>query len=322
MPYYNRKQLLINTLFSISKSSMINETEIIIVDDASNYLNRLDDIHLIFPRLNIKLYRFEPYEKYWICPVIPHNKSISIAESDIIIIQNPECYHIGDIILDTYNRIKYNDYIVYACYSLNEDKTDYITKNIMINRLIDNIEFLYTEKSIWYQHSLYNNRCLNFCVSIYKKDFIDLEEFDERYAYGYAYADNDFIDRIRTKKMNILQIDDPFVVHQFHESYNINNEYDINKDLYFIISKGIKGFFLDKNIFVYKDDKIYIKSYKDINNVDVNIYDLNNNHIYYNNMTFISYIEYWIKPSDNSFLDGFIIELIKNNIVILKIKIL
>jgi len=70
----------------------------------------------------------------------------------------------------------------------------------------------------WYQHSICNNRCLNFCVAIYKSDMLDLGGFDERYGWGHSYGDDDFILRVRRKNMNIIQIDNPYVLHQKHDS--------------------------------------------------------------------------------------------------------
>ena len=48
--YYNRRQLLINTLKSISKTSH-NDFEVIVVDDGSTEENKIDDLPNEFPFL-------------------------------------------------------------------------------------------------------------------------------------------------------------------------------------------------------------------------------------------------------------------------------
>ena len=74
-------------------------------------------------------------------------------------------------------------------------KNDYVLDNK------NNVGFS-IEKGGWYQHSILNNRCLNFCTAITKKDLLELGGFDERFSNGLAYGDNEFILRITRKNMN------------------------------------------------------------------------------------------------------------------------
>ena len=203
--YYNRRDLLINTIDSIRKSSLINDCEIIITDDASDDIHKIDDINLIYPDLDIKIFSFKKEDKWWSCPVLPINKGIAEASGDIIILQGAECYHNGDILLDAQNRIKSNDYLVYGAFSL--DPSD------------NPIDFLGIESPSgeWYQHSIYKNMCWNFCCAINRDDLIDLGGFDERYAHGMICGDSDFILRIRRKGMNVISVDNPYILHQYHD---------------------------------------------------------------------------------------------------------
>ena len=93
--YFNRKKLLINTLKSIKQTEFKN-FEFIIVDDASNNDNKIDDLVYDFPF--IKLIRIEPEDKWYINPCIPFNIGFKNITGDIVIIQNPECFHTSDII--------------------------------------------------------------------------------------------------------------------------------------------------------------------------------------------------------------------------------
>jgi glycosyltransferase involved in cell wall biosynthesis len=218
MTYYNRRDLLINTLDSIRKYKKDHDLEVLIVDDASNDDNRIEDLENEYSDLNLQLFRFEPSEKWWTLQILPHNKLIAMASGDVIIQQGAECYHATDVITDALENTKDNEYRVYGCYSLTEIDTTNIQNpdyQIVINNEC-NWNTIY-EKGGWYQHSKYRNGQLNFCTSITKKDLYELGGFDERFSMGIGYGDNEFITRIKRKNMNVLSLDDLYVYHQYHE---------------------------------------------------------------------------------------------------------
>ena len=234
--YYNRRKLFYNTLKTIEQSKHKDLVEIIVVDDASNDNNRIDDFPDLFD-LDIKIIRIEKEDKWWINPCIPFNIGFKEAKGDIIIIQNPECVHYGDVIKSVIDDIDDNLYLNFACYSTNE----YVTNNIsnldlsktnytnLIGKLIfplDNRPVKIDGETAWYNHSKHRPHMLHFCSAINKKDLDELNGFDEKYANGIAYDDNDFLLRIQRKNMNIKIIDTPFVIHQFHgvTQYGKNQE--------------------------------------------------------------------------------------------------
>lgn len=232
MTYYNRRELLINTLNSIQKFVKNYDVEILIVDDASDDQHRIDDMSEKFPNLNIIIHRFEPEEKWWKLQIPAHNKLIAMATGDIIIQQGAECYHVNDIISDVILNTKDNDYRVYGCYALTETDTQNINNlNYQIN--INNDYDVNTIFQIggWYQHSQYSDRQFNFCTAITKKDLLELGGFDERFSNGIGFGDNEFITRVKRKKMNVVSIDDFFVYHQYHQLTNYG-EHDPNLDLF------------------------------------------------------------------------------------------
>jgi glycosyltransferase involved in cell wall biosynthesis len=238
LTYYNRKELLHNTLKSIFRSKHINDVEILIVDDASDENNRIEDLILGYSEYNIKLFRFEPSEKWWKLQIPPHNKLISMAQGDYVIQQGSECFHRDDIIDDVINNIEGNMYRVYGCYALTETDTKKLINDFdnyeHFKPLINNSNLNIFSEGGWYQHSIYNNRQLNFCTAILRKDLLELGGFDERFSNGRAWGDNEFITRIRRKKMNIISIDDYIVYHQYHEP-NLDNSYDPNQNLFNLI---------------------------------------------------------------------------------------
>lgn len=227
--YYNRRKLFFNTLKTIENSKYKDIVEIIAVDDASNDNNRIDDFPNIFD-LDIKVIRIDKKDKWWVNPSIPFNIGFKNVNTDIVIIQNPECLHFGDIIDYTLNNIKENLYLNYGCYSVDDKITNSIISldfNKNIKNDIKKIIYPLNNKGIsadgttaWYNHSKYRPHKLHFCSAIMKKDLDNLGGFDERYARGIAFDDNDFLLRINRKKMNIQIIDEPFVIHQYHGNTN------------------------------------------------------------------------------------------------------
>ncbi len=224
--YYNRRKLFYNTLKTIEQSKYKDLVEIIAVDDASNDNNRIDDFPDLF-NLDIKVIRIEQENKWWVNPCIPFNIGFKNVNTDIVILQNPECMHFGDIIEYTINNIKDNLYLNYGCYSVDNLITERISKinfnGNSINNSIGKLIFPLNNKGVlsdgttaWYNHSKYRPHKLHFCSAIMKKDLDDLGGFDERYAKGIAFDDNDFLLRIQRKNINIEMIDKPFVIHQFH----------------------------------------------------------------------------------------------------------
>jgi GT2 family glycosyltransferase len=216
MAYYNRRRLLINTLRSIKKSSFKEDIEIIIVDDDSNEYNNISDVPSMFD-FKIRIINVE--NKTWINPCIPLNIGIKEALGDIVIIQNPECYHIGNIIDDVSCRIKCNDYLVYACYSIDQFKTKKFDNDRVACIIPTSSVNVGDEPSMnrWFQHSEYNPANFNFCVAIMREDLLSLGGFDENYANGIAKDDKEFLHRVNKKGMHIYQIDVPYVVHQWHK---------------------------------------------------------------------------------------------------------
>lgn len=212
--HYNRKQLLINTLNSIVHTKIdLSDIEIIITDDASNELHNIDDIHLLFPHLNIKLHTFTSSEKWWHCPVIPINKGISMASGDIIMLLCAECMLFGDVIYDICTRIKPNDYLVYSTLAINDNDTTKIQHTTYTDLLQEQFN------GFWYQHSQVNNHRFNFCTAMFRDEMLELGGFDERYGWGVDYGDHDFVLRLTRKGVNFITIDSPIVYHQEHEKF-------------------------------------------------------------------------------------------------------
>ena len=213
MAYFNRKKQLLNTLDSIFRYN--HNIEIVIVDDGSNdgydikYLQDIDVVNIITLK-----------DKTWINPCIPFNVGFTQATGDAIIIQNPECLHVGDIVGSVMRELTEGVYLNYAAYSIGRKSTERLYSGESIERIIsptvDQRVITFGEDG-WYNHSKYHPTMLHFCSAIMRSDLYDLGGFDERYSDGLGFDDNELLTRILKKQMIIKMIDNPSVIHQHHE---------------------------------------------------------------------------------------------------------
>jgi glycosyltransferase involved in cell wall biosynthesis len=238
--YYNRKKQFYETLKSIAKSKF-TAFELIVVDDCSSPEHRLEEYLNEFSFLNI--IRIEPENKWYVNPCIPFNIGIRAAIGDVIILQNPECLHVHDVLTYVNENINDSNYITMSAYSVDENITNMLPKYCDNNTLIDFLKTLPQQSPFagslnsWYNHSKYRPTYYHFCSAITKINMEKLNGFDERYAYGVAYDDDEFLKRI--ERLGLIKIinDNISVIHQYHPPflYNIPNNGQIhekNKLLY------------------------------------------------------------------------------------------
>lgn len=255
--YYNRKSLFIRTLDSFCSSIGKINFEVIAVDDGSDENERLEDLVDKYPFL--KVIRLERENKWYSNSCIPFNIGFSHCIGDKVIIQNPECYHFGNILEHVDKNLKRNEYLSFGCYSLDKETTE---KTIIenYNYISDEINSCkrshrYDGDSGWYNHSIYRPSAFHFCSAIKYEDLMELGGFDERYALGNSFDDDEFLWRIRCKKMEVKIIDNFIVLHQNHyqkklnefgndilNAQNLNDKYFRNKQLYNYITKGNNTF--------------------------------------------------------------------------------
>ena len=235
--YYNRHSLLLNTLESIKKTNYTNY-EIIIVNDASDDIdiikNKVEDnnkIKIIDIDITTKSNRTNP------CSVF--NIGFKYATGDIIIIQNPESYHIGDIISYTATKLKEREYIVFPAYNLHSEKANnkFMELEEKTYNNIINPQYIPTasDKHLWYHHEKYRKCYYHFCSAIFRKDLEMVGYFDDNYKYGVCFDDDDLVLKIRDlARYNMYTPNpqmEPFIVNMWHSpslSTNIDTQPDTN----------------------------------------------------------------------------------------------
>lgn len=210
MPYY-RKRTLHNTFLSFSHHYKGREDyEVIVMEDHKNISEReehgalLDIINSFSSRINIR--HIETNFNGCYAPSRLFNTGARNANGDFFVLTNPECFHLTDVLkgFDLELTRDPNVYVVAACI------------NASYNGIINKFEDFKYEAIIWYQHSRHNNRRLHFCSVISKKLYNKIGGFDEAYAGGFQYDDNDFLRTIFANNIAVITKDDLIVVHMKH----------------------------------------------------------------------------------------------------------
>ena len=222
MTYHNRMRQLYATLRSLV-CSKFKDFEIIIVDDASPIPPTL--IVAQFFMLDIHVITIKAEAKWWINPCIPYNIGFKEACGDIIVIQNPECFHFGGDLLHYVNtHLKQNEYVSFPCYSTTKEqyiKTFIPTPTWSDDVLMENVSegIVPLRRDQWYNHPSIHPKGYHFCSAIHQKDLINIGGgFNEDFANGYCFDDNEFITRIKNSYMKISMPPTSygFVIHQWH----------------------------------------------------------------------------------------------------------
>ncbi len=204
------------TLDTIKQSSHKN-IQIIIVDDSTHdpiNIEILEKYPFYIDFLTIKR-----ANKNWHNPLVNYNLGFKFIKGSKVIIQNAEVCHVGDVINFINNNAVDNNYYVFdvkACRDFNCNETIY--------KIGDNLNTSIFEKDlyrIWYQHRTFN-RNLHFLVGMSTNTFNLMKNFSYDCTMGISYDDDDFLLKIKSKKINIVNIfSDVFNlggVHLFHKS--------------------------------------------------------------------------------------------------------
>lgn len=232
--YFNRREQLLRTLRSIR---YFGNPEIIVVDDGSEEDQRLEDVE------GITLIRINKDDKKWANTCIPYNMGLARATGDIIIIQNAECVHTGDI-LSYCQRLTRGTMFSFGAYSLDRDLPSGDNEIPILGlkpMIMKEPQRIQVSHHGWYNHSKHRPCALHFCNALMRKDIEDIGGFDERYALGLAHEDDEFLTRIKRSGVEVRIIDDPFVIHQKHERTDYSQRtkaiYDINRRLFNEVTK-------------------------------------------------------------------------------------
>jgi glycosyltransferase involved in cell wall biosynthesis len=209
--YISRQAQLNNTLNSFKQYNP-DDFVVIVVDDGS-------PVDIVLPELPFKVDVVKLRDKTWHNTCIPFNYGFHKAleySPDVVIIQNAECLHNGDILSEA-AKVTDANYLSFACYSLSQSQ--------WIDCEIQNKAPEFNDDSAWYNHSVYRPFGFHFCNAITTTNLKKLNGFDERLWNGIAYEDNMLLHQVLKLGLKIDFIDNPFVFHQWHDRpYEITEE--------------------------------------------------------------------------------------------------
>ena len=220
MAYFNRRQQILNTLQNFQEFYASQyHFEVIIIDDNSIPEHQLtnDLFSFTFP---IKYHIISKEEKgKRINSCIPFNKGFEMASGNIVVIQNPECCHMTDILGHVLEKLEKNDYFSYSCFSGNSHE---VSKKILQKRaLTPEIiqENLQIKPYLWYNHPKEKPSGYHFCSALHKSVLEKIGGFDTQLQWGYAFEDDLFLHNVQKwAKLFIVPPDKGWVLHQYHET--------------------------------------------------------------------------------------------------------
>ena len=231
IPYYNRRQLLINTLKSINYFKEKYPIEIIIVDDGSSKEHQINDITNLFSDLNINLIVVERHEIKWRGASFAYNTGFNAVNGDVVLINCAESFHAGNIIKYIFNNLDTKSYMSFSTYCVDNDLNEIINNidwnNSDVINKIDNFKHIKSFTNYWGSHSS-NYTLIPYCAAINREDIEILSGYDERFMDGIGYDDYDLVYRINHLKLKTELIDKPYCIHQFHMPTTYSNTINLD----------------------------------------------------------------------------------------------
>lgn len=211
MPYYKRASQLHNTLTSFLHHYFNrNDYEVVIIADGKNHTTAVlnGEINKVvkFFEKDIPIV-FRNYESAVINPSVLFNRAAKLSNGKYLIVTNPECFHMNDVLAgldEEFEKDKYA-YVVCACESSKKN-------SMWIEKFED---FKYTHH-MWYQHSEHRNECYHFCNAISRSMYFLIGGFNEQFANGLCFDDDDFRERVKDGQLHFVIRDDLLVIHQHH----------------------------------------------------------------------------------------------------------
>jgi UDP-N-acetylglucosamine 2-epimerase (non-hydrolysing) len=205
MTSHNRSKQVYFTLKTIANSSFKN-IQVVIVDDSD--IDKLSIDKLQEYPFYVDFIEIDSRKKIWSNPCVNYNIGFEHIKGDKIVIQNGEVCHIGDVLSYVNSNITDENYYVFdvknsPSFEYNEYiyRLPYLDSDIFYdnNPLLEN-----TMK--WYQHSILRNEMWHFLTSMTFKTFQLIKEFSYDYSFGNYYDDNDFLLRVKSNNIKIVNI--------------------------------------------------------------------------------------------------------------------
>jgi len=192
IPYLDRAAQFRRTLVSFLPYAERSDWEILLIEDEKN--RRQDRTHNEL--LQLLVASRKQNVRITVCPggdptnPSPHyNLGARSAHGDYLILTSPEVRHVANILEGLDTSVADDAYVVCACRA---------------------------ENGKWWQHSVRRPANYHFCTAISRLRYLDVGGFDEAYASGYAFDDDDWLNTVRAAGLRVVPRDDLVTVHQKH----------------------------------------------------------------------------------------------------------
>jgi len=230
MTTFNRNVQLYRTLRTIERST-VQDVEIIVVDDGGTEEERFDDLAMYRWRFPIRLTRLHTGKKTWVNPCVAFNIGIAQARGTVILIQNAECLHCGDVLRYALDNVDHNSFLSFSCYGINQETTQRLNdisfsarSPDLLNQISQSIGApLYaptTDASIngWLNHPTIKPKFYHYAAALTRDGMARVGAFDWQFADGFCFDDDDFLLRINAAglTMSIVPAERGYVLHQWH----------------------------------------------------------------------------------------------------------
>lgn len=209
MPYLNRLSQFRRTLQSLVYHYAGREDfEVVVVEDSKNQ----DSVHTLideFRGQGIVIRLVKTGREDGPNPAPLFNVGVAVCRGQFVVLTNPECLHMTNVlaVLDREFRADSNVYVVCAC------------RHVKPESSFMSPDAFQWQDIMWYQHSSHRNLRYHFCSALPKDWYQRVGGFDERYADGISYDDDDFRDRVERSGIRVVVTDEALVFHQEHGKY-------------------------------------------------------------------------------------------------------
>ena len=265
----NRSRQVNYTLQTIEKC-LFKHVHVIIVDDSDTdpiikeYINGYA-FHIDFVYIRAE-------NKNWINPVINYNIGFKFIKGSNVIIQNAEVCYIGDILGWVSTNITDNNYYsfdVRAINSFENNEVIYNTANLTTEIYNNNIYHTWEEG--WYQGRKKVSN-YHFLIAITRNTFELIKNFSYDYAFGINFDDNDFLLKIKSKNIQIVNL--------FHDLYNLGGIHLYHTSSYIKwknIESNLEIYYKKLEIYNKFDEYIDFIEKINLNNIFYKVYYIINN---------------------------------------------
>ena len=198
LPYYRRVTQFASTLESFKHHySHRDDYEVVVVADIKTPQGELDWLS----NQPVRLFKAEQKDGSLGNPAPHFNQAAREAKGEYLVISNPEVFHASDILGGLDGQVG-EKYVLCACQSVYDTKLT-IGQKPKAHR--------------WYQHSVHDPRDLHFCTVLRKDLFLKVGGFDEAYAAGISFDDDDFRETVKAAGIEFSRRDDLLTYHLHHE---------------------------------------------------------------------------------------------------------